>query len=105
MFYLWFILQFTPPLIALWLHSKKSKEVYFTKESLLHTIADYLVMSFIITLFVYFVIYMNNPNEIVYLDIISGGKFQEAGFVFKYSVISLVSATFVGNFYSFQKSY
>lgn len=100
MTYLWFVLQAAPPLIALWLHRKKTKEIYFTKDTAMKTLGDLTIMSFFITLLLYFVMYLNDPNETVVLDIIHGGRLTEVGFVFKHAVISLVGAILVGNCYS-----
>lgn len=101
MIYLWFILQFTPPLIGLWLHSKKTKEVFFTKETIMNTIGSFMVMSFFIVLLTYGVMFLNDPNEIVQLELFTGGRLQDVGFVLKYGVISLISSIIVGNMYSF----
>lgn len=100
MTYLWFILQVAPPLIALWLHQKKTNEIYFTKDTTMKTLGDLTIMSFFITLFLYFVMYINDPNEIVTFDLLYGGRLTEVGFVFKHAVISLLSAIIVGNCYS-----
>lgn len=103
MIYLWILLQVSPALIALYLHQKKSGEIFFTKDSLGKTIGYFLVMSFFITLMAYGVVFINDPNEIVDLHLFTEGKFQEVGFVFKYGVVSLVASIIVGNVGTFDR--
>lgn len=100
MIYLWLILQVAPVFIAMWLHSCKSKETYFTKDTVLKTITDFVVMSFMIIILVYGVMYLKDPNEIVELEMFSGGKLIVVGFVFKYAITSLVASIIVGILYS-----
>ncbi len=102
MFYLWFLLQFTPPLLSLWLHSNKTKEVFFTKETILKTIGNFMVMSFFIVLITYGVMFLNQPTEMAQFELFSGGRLAEVSFVFKYGVVSLIASVIVGNLYSFK---
>lgn len=100
MFYIWFVLQFAPPCIALWIHQQKTQETYFTKETTVKTVADFLVISFFILIFVVTLMFFFQPKHEFDIQMFSGGNLTDLGFLMQYAIFSLLASVAVGSGYS-----
>lgn len=102
MIYLWILLQLVPPLLALKVRGRTQNFNYFTKSTGKKTVFDFIYSSFFISLITYFIIFLNDPNEKVYISLFSESRLSDVGYVVKFSLLSLASSLTVGVF-DFQK--
>lgn len=105
MFFLFILLTLAPPMIALKCSCFITNRTPIVKEQLLATVQDFLIMAFIINMMTYFAIYINQPNEVVYFSLFKESRLYDAGFVFKFSAISFVSALVVGPIFGIISKY
>lgn len=101
MLFQFILLTFVPGLIALKFLGFLREINPFTKDKLWETVLDYIFMAFFINLLTYFAIFLNEPSEVVYFSIFSQSRLSDAGFVFKFSLISFMSSLIVAPIYYF----